>query len=115
MEKYFFFSFFFFDSLVTLIGTPLHIACLEGHFKVTEKLLSSGADLHVKVEADGAEPLHYASGNPNADVLQIFLGKERAKGRGERGERGWRWREINFFSRVHFSMQSSSTTSSSPP
>ena len=53
--------------------TPLHMACLRGHWDMAEYLVSKGAN-PLAVESRGNTPVHYASSSSNAGLLQWLLG-----------------------------------------
>lgn len=54
-------------------NTPLHIACLNGHFTICEELCASGADCE-SVNYCGQTPLHIAAASiQSVDCLNFLL------------------------------------------
>eukprot|EP01113_Clastostelium_recurvatum_P035093 TRINITY_DN4847_c0_g1_i1.p1 TRINITY_DN4847_c0_g1~~TRINITY_DN4847_c0_g1_i1.p1 ORF type:complete len:1286 (-),score=274.34 TRINITY_DN4847_c0_g1_i1:33-3890(-) len=52
--------------------TPVHLACLAGHYALVVHYLNAGCDLSLK-NKNGDLPLHSAARSGNADVLKIVL------------------------------------------
>lgn len=54
--------------------TPLHLACIYGHFDIVEYLLSKGADLEAKSKTFDT-PLHQAAFHGHLEVVRHLVGR----------------------------------------
>lgn len=57
-------------------NTPLHIACLNGHFPICQELYASGADIEA-VNYRGQTPLHIAAASTHGVDCLYFLLEQR--------------------------------------
>ena len=53
--------------------TPLHWACIRGHWEVAGFLIEKGADLNVQ-GGDGGTPINWAVHHDNVDIVQRMIG-----------------------------------------
>ncbi|KAL1809876.1 hypothetical protein ACET3Z_026866 [Daucus carota] len=53
--------------------TPLHLACMLGHFNLAKSLLSYKPDFASWFDSQGRSPLHLASANGYANIVQLLL------------------------------------------
>ena len=52
--------------------TPLHIACVYGHFDIAKLLLEEGGDVEAKTK-NGYMPLHLAAQHGHKLLIEILL------------------------------------------
>lgn len=53
--------------------TPLHLACMLGHFEFAKSLLSYKPEFASRLDSQGRSPLHLASANGYANIVKILL------------------------------------------
>ncbi|XP_017223646.1 ankyrin repeat-containing protein At2g01680-like [Daucus carota subsp. sativus] len=53
--------------------TPLHLACMLGHFELAKSLLSYKPDFATRLDAQGRSPLHLASANGYVGIVKLLL------------------------------------------
>ncbi|XP_044267748.1 uncharacterized protein LOC123013350 [Tribolium madens] len=53
--------------------TLLHLACIEGNFKIVQYLIENNADIKQKTTDDGASPLSYACINNHKQIVSLLL------------------------------------------
>ncbi|KAK1351891.1 PGG domain-containing protein [Heracleum sosnowskyi] len=53
--------------------TPLHLACMLGHFEFAKSLLSYKPDFVSRLDSQGRSPLHLASANGYGDIVGLLL------------------------------------------
>lgn len=54
--------------------TPLHWACIRGHWDVAQFLIDQGADLNIQ-GGDGGTPLNWAVHHDHAEIVRMMIGK----------------------------------------
>lgn len=53
--------------------TPLHLACMLGHFEFAKSLLCFKPDFASRLDSQGCSPLHLASANGYAKIVELLL------------------------------------------
>ncbi|KAK1351899.1 PGG domain-containing protein [Heracleum sosnowskyi] len=53
--------------------TPLHLACMLGHFEFAKSLLCFKPDFASRLDSQGCSPLHLASANGYANIVELLL------------------------------------------
>ena len=57
------------------LGTPLHVAAVQGNRRIADILVAKGADIEASREGSSTRPLHQAASFGNLDVVALLIEK----------------------------------------